>query len=76
MIAQAVNLLNFLKGPKQFIIPMYQRTYSWTLKECGQLWDDIVKTGDNDKVSGHFVGAVPSLPQSFVTGEAGKRAWQ
>ena len=37
MIAQAVNLLNFLKGPKQFIIPIYQRTYSWTLKECGQL---------------------------------------
>ncbi len=37
MIAQAVNLMNFLKGPKQFIIPIYQRTYSWTLKECGQL---------------------------------------
>ena len=22
----------------QFIIPTYQRTYSWTLKECQQLW--------------------------------------
>jgi hypothetical protein len=28
MIAQAINLMNFLKGPKQFIIPFYQRTYS------------------------------------------------
>ena len=36
MIAQAVNLLNFLKGPKQFIIPIYRRTYSWRLKECWQ----------------------------------------
>jgi hypothetical protein len=49
MIAQAVNLMNFLKGPKQFIIPIYQRTYSWTMKECGQLWDDIVKTGGGGK---------------------------
>ncbi|RJQ22602.1 MAG: hypothetical protein C4560_02105 [Nitrospiraceae bacterium] len=24
--AQAVNLINFLKGPKQFIIPIYQRS--------------------------------------------------
>lgn len=76
MIAQAVNLMNFLKGPKQFIIPIYQRTYSWTLKECGQLWDDIIKTGSNDKVSGHFVGSVvyierglyqvSSIPQLLV----------
>jgi uncharacterized protein with ParB-like and HNH nuclease domain len=58
VITQAVNLMNFLKGPKQFIIPIYQRTYSWTLKECGQLWDDIIKTGGNDKVAGHFVGSV------------------
>jgi uncharacterized protein with ParB-like and HNH nuclease domain len=50
--------MNFLKGPKQFIMPIYQRTYSWTLKECGQLWDDIIKTGSNDKVAGHFVGSV------------------
>jgi len=28
MIAQAVNMMNFMKGPKQFIIPIYQRTYS------------------------------------------------
>lgn len=76
MIAQAVNLMSFLKGPKQFIIPIYQRTYSWTLKECGQLWDDIIKTGSNDKVAGHFVGSVvyierglyqvSSIPQLLV----------
>ncbi len=27
MIAQAVNFMNFLNRPKQFIIPIYQRTY-------------------------------------------------
>jgi hypothetical protein len=24
------------------MIPIYQRTYSWTDKECRQLWSDIL----------------------------------
>jgi len=28
--------MKFLKGQKQFISYIYQRTYSWPLKECGQ----------------------------------------
>jgi hypothetical protein len=58
VIAQAVNMMNCLNGPEQFIIPIYQRTYSWTLNECAQLWEDIIKTSSNDEVVGHFVGSV------------------
>jgi len=78
--------MNFLKGPKQFIIPIYQRTYSWTLKEYGQLWDDIIKTGGNDKVEGHFVGSamyierglcqISSIPKLLVIDGIGVRASQ
>src|SRR5205823_6406122 len=32
--------------------------YSWTWKECGQLWDDIVRAGRNDKASAHFIGSI------------------
>lgn len=32
------KLLDFLKKSPQFVIPIYQRTYSWTDKECRQLW--------------------------------------
>jgi hypothetical protein len=31
------NLLASLKKSPQFVIPIYQRTYSWTEKECQQL---------------------------------------
>ncbi len=58
MKANEANLLKFLSGPKQFVIPIFQRTYSWTLRECSQLWEDIIKAGQNDRVSGHFVGSV------------------
>lgn len=76
MKANEANLLKFLSGPKQFVIPIFQRTYSWTLRECSQLWEDIIKAGQNDRVSGHFVGSVvyiekgiyqvSSIPQLLV----------
>ncbi len=58
MKATEANFLEFLKKSPQFVIPIYQRTYSWTERECRQLWDDILRTGDNDAVSAHFIGSV------------------
>jgi uncharacterized protein with ParB-like and HNH nuclease domain/predicted transport protein len=58
MKATEATLLNFLKKSPQFVIPIYQRTYSWTEKECRQLWDDIVRCGSSDKIAVHFVGSI------------------
>ena len=58
MKATEAKLLDFLKKSPQFVIPIYQRTYSWTERECRQLWDDIVRTGSNDAISAHFVGSI------------------
>lgn len=58
MKANEANLLVFLKKSPQFVIPIYQRTYSWTDKECDQLWNDILRTGQNDALSAHFVGSI------------------
>ena len=58
MKATEAKLLEFLKKSPQFVIPIYQRTYSWTERECGQLWDDILRTGGNDAVAAHFVGSI------------------
>ncbi|MHC1754112.1 MAG: DUF262 domain-containing protein [Methanosarcina sp.] len=58
MKATEAKLLDFLRKSPQFVIPIYQRTYSWTEKECLQLWDDILRTGSNDEISAHFVGSI------------------
>jgi uncharacterized protein with ParB-like and HNH nuclease domain/predicted transport protein len=58
MKATEAKLLEFLKKSPQFVIPIYQRTYSWTEKECRQLWDDVVRTGNNDKIPAHFIGSI------------------
>jgi uncharacterized protein with ParB-like and HNH nuclease domain len=51
MKALETNYLKLMQGPKQFIIPIYQRTYSWTIKQCQQLWDDIERAAVNDFVA-------------------------
>jgi len=58
MKATEAKLLDFLKKSPQFVIPIYQRTYSWTEKECRQLWDDVVRCGSNEKIAVHFVGSI------------------
>src|SRR4029079_16204529 len=58
MKATEARLLDFLKKSPQFVIPIYQRTYSWTEKECRQLWDDVVRAGGNDNISVHFIGSI------------------
>ncbi len=58
MKATEAKLLAFIKKSPQFVIPIYQRTYSWTEKECRQLWDDILRTGSNDDIAAHFVGSI------------------
>ena len=58
MKATEAKFLDFLKQSPQFVIPIYQRTYSWTERECRQLWDDIVRTGANEKLAAHFVGSI------------------
>lgn len=58
MKATEAKFLEFLKKSTQFVIPIYQRTYSWTEKECKQLWEDILKAGQDDAVSAHFMGSI------------------
>ena len=58
MKASEAPLLAFLRKSSQFVIPIYQRTYSWTAKECRQLWDDIVRCGVSDEIAVHFVGSI------------------
>jgi len=58
MKATEAKLLELLKKSPQFVIPIYQRTYSWTLTECQQLWNDIVRAGADEGISAHFVGSI------------------
>jgi len=54
-----------MKKPAQFIIPIYQRTYSWKLEQCEQLWEDIMQAATDETVSGHFVGSIVYIEEGL-----------
>ena len=58
MKATETQLTKFLNGTKQFVIPIYQRTYRWEEYHCQQLWKDIIKVATDDKIAGHFIGSI------------------
>jgi uncharacterized protein with ParB-like and HNH nuclease domain len=58
MEAKQASLLKVMEISKQFAVPIYQRTYSWTERECRQLWDDILRAGRDRDINAHFVGSV------------------
>lgn len=58
MIANQAPFLELLDGKKQYTIPIYQRTYSWKLKQCVQLLQDIVRVGSSENEKSHFIGSV------------------
>lgn len=65
MKATEAKFLEFLKKSPQFVIPIYQRTYSWTESECRQLWDDILRAGRSDDIAAHFVGSIVYIEQGL-----------
>ncbi len=79
MDAKATTLLKFFEENQnnQFVIPIYQRLYSWKKEQCEQLLDDIIKAGGNDKMNGHFIGSIlyvldgktPSSPLLIIDGQ-------
>ena len=40
--AHEVSFLDLVQGEKQFQVPLYQRTYSWTDAQLAQLWRDLL----------------------------------
>lgn len=50
MIVSEQRLLEFMGMPDvQFVIPVYQRVYSWTERQCEELWADLQRAGSTGK---------------------------
>ncbi len=71
MEATQAQLLTLLDGRKQFIIPIYQRTYSWQIRQCEQLCNDIYRVGTDENQISHFIGSIVSNSGNHFLGYFG-----
>ncbi|MCZ7611944.1 MAG: DUF262 domain-containing protein [Candidatus Kuenenia sp.] len=68
MKASETKVEDFLSSNKtQFIIPVYQRNYDWSISQCKLLLDDILEVGTNKKMNAHFIGSIVYVHDDVYT---------
>lgn len=58
MRANIANIVELLEGSVQYVVPIYQRTYTWKRDQCQELWDDIERIGVSTEYDSHFFGPI------------------
>src|ERR1700680_534222 len=52
-----------LDGPKQYVVPYFQRTYSWRRHQWNTLFDDILELYELGSSNSHFLGSMVLLAE-------------
>lgn len=66
MKASETKLQRIIEGTSQYVVPLFQRTYSWSEKEWGTLWDDLSDLCEEDEPRSHFIGSIVTMPTRSV----------
>ncbi|MBN8721624.1 MAG: DUF262 domain-containing protein [Acidobacteria bacterium] len=66
MKASETNLQSIIEGVKQYVVPLFQRSYSWDTKEWGILLNDILELYEEEKSRAHFIGSIVTMQTNSV----------
>lgn len=50
----------------RFVVPVYQRPYSWDEEQCVQLWDDVLACG-RARSAPHFTGSIVTIQDGSLS---------
>ncbi len=66
MNASETKLQQIIEGEKQYVVPLFQRAYSWSDKEWRTLWDDLIDLYEQESPRPHFIGSIVTIPTTSV----------
>ena len=66
MIASETKIQAIIEGTKQYVVPLFQRRYSWDKKEWQVLWSDITDLCEEASNRSHFIGSIVTMPTKSV----------
>ncbi len=72
MQASQTKLRQLIEGTKQYVVPLFQRPYSWSEKHWKTLWTDVVEQSQHDDGRPHFFGSIVTTPAKSVPQGVGK----
>lgn len=52
------SIVKIFNSISTYIIPAYQRSYSWDLDKCSILWDDLEYALEQSTKDGYFIGNI------------------
>lgn len=72
MQASETTIRKLIEGSKQYVIPLFQRPYSWNQKHWSTLWQDVMELVDEPARRPHFFGSTVTAPAKSVPQGVGK----
>lgn len=66
MNANETKLQPILEGTKQYIVPLFQRPYSWGKDQWSRLWEDLMDLSEETDPRTHFMGSIVTMPTTSV----------
>src|SRR5919198_1284826 len=70
MKADEMRLGPLLAGRKQYVVPYFQRAYSWRRHQWNTLFDDILELYELQLQSSHFLGSMVLLAEQSTLEDA------
>lgn len=68
MKAGETTLQKLLNTSRQFIVPIFQRNYSWEIAQIKQLWLDILRASKFTDNQTHFIGSIVYIDMGTPAG--------
>ncbi len=62
MKASETNFKPIIEGTKQYVVPLFQRAYSWKKEDWDVLWTDLMDLCSSSGPNNHFIGSIVTMP--------------
>jgi uncharacterized protein with ParB-like and HNH nuclease domain len=66
MQAKETKIQSLLDSTRQYVIPLFQRPYSWETKHWEALWQDLAELCEEEQPRSHFIGSIVNMPSRSV----------
>ena len=68
MHAHQIQFLELLNGQVQYVVPRWQRRYSWGQREIERLMEDLITVATAETDAGHYGGTLLTFPEPGAAG--------
>jgi len=69
MHAGETKVQTIIDSQRQYVIPLFQRPYSWESPQWATLWQDLAELCEDESPRNHFIGSIVTMPSKSVVAD-------